>query len=208
MKNGSNHRRGRTILVVLSIAGTLLFLNEGVLPNILPKNLAVVDEGQIYRSGELTAAATRRVVVNHNIRTIVDLGAHEPGSREEQRAQDTADALGVKRYIFDLEGDATGDPNDYVQALRIITDPGDQPVLIHCGAGSERTGCAIALYRHLFQGLSLDEAYQETHQFGHNSKRNPHLRRVLDDWVDEIAQSLKTGIPIDFDPHVQTDDSQ
>lgn len=208
MENGSNHRRGRSILLVIGIVGSLLFLYEGVRPNILPKRFGTVVEGQIYRSGELTGAATRHVVQENNIRTIVDLGAHEPGSREEQRAQATADALGVKRHVFNLEGDATGDTNYYVQALEIITDPDAQPVLIHCAAGSERTGCAIALYRHLYQGVSLDEAYEETHQFGHSSTRNPHLHNVLNERVDEIAESLRTGVPIDFNPNSTPDDPE
>ena len=155
---------------------------------------------QIYRSGKLSSAALAKVIRTHHIRTIVDLGAWPIGSRADRREARAAAALGVDRVRFNLIGDATGDPNDYVKALRILRDPSKAPVLIHCGAGTERTGCVVALYRMHEQGMSLEDAYAEAIKAGHSPSRNPHLREVLDTWHTQIFESLDSGKPIAFSP--------
>ncbi|MEO0512249.1 MAG: tyrosine-protein phosphatase [Planctomycetota bacterium] len=159
-----------------------------------PKNFGVIVSGEIYRSGELLPGTTRMVAEAREIRTIVDLGAHEPGSIEEGVAQRTADALGIDRIVFDLQGDATGDPNAYLRTLRIMTDPERQPVLVHCAAGSERTGAAVALYRQIVEGVALDDAYEETKAHKHRSRRNPRLRAVLERWSDPIREAFENGL--------------
>lgn len=200
----SRGKRIRVALVAAAVvAGAGLLWAEGVWPHIAPKNFGVAHvEGQrrVYRSGELTVAATAKVVRKYGIRTIVDLGTHEPDSPEERIAQKTAEALGLTRYRFDLEGDGTGDPNDYVAALRILTDPAAQPVLVHCGAGAERTGCAIALYRQLEQGWDEDLAYSETKKYRHSSERNPRLRHVMDFYGDAIIEAVVEGGEVEYDP--------
>jgi len=168
-------------------------VKETVWEQVFPKNFGVVVDGEIYRSGELTPSATSKVVHEHDIRTIVDFGAHDADSVEERRAQRVADALGVERYVYRLSGDAQGNPNAYVRALEIMTDPEMQPVLVHCAAGSERTGCAVAMYRYTIEGVPLDEAYEETKDFKHRTGRNPHLREMLDEWADDVKRAHESG---------------
>ncbi|MCW5775442.1 MAG: tyrosine-protein phosphatase [Phycisphaeraceae bacterium] len=184
------------LAIALIVACGALVYREWVRPNLFPKNFGVVTEGVLYRSGKLTPAATEKVVREHGIRTIVDLGAFEPGTREERLAQRTADALGVDRVRMDLEGDATGNPNFYAEALRIMTDPERQPVLVQCGAGSERTGCAVAMYRHLVEGVSMDDAYAETQRYKHNPRRNPRLREVFEAWTEPVGRAVHEGVDV------------
>ena len=172
--------------------------NEMIHPNLFPKNFGTVVEGSLYRSGELTPIATRRVVQEHGIRLIIDMGAHELDSDEERLAQKTADALGVRRIRLPLWGDATGDPNQYVRALQLIADEANQPVLLHCAAGAERTGCAIAMYRHIYEGVSLEDGLAEATTHRHNPEKNPHVMNMLREWTDDVERSLKTGEPIPF----------
>lgn len=161
--------------------------------DIYPDNFGVVEPGVLYRSADLTPAATRRVRDEHHIRTIVDLGAFDPGSAEERVAAETASALGIERHVFRLEGDGTGNPNAYVQALRIITDPAKQPVLVHCAAGAQRTSGCIILYRNLVQGVQFDVAYAEAQHFRHSPAKNPRLRPYLVEWTDRINRAFRTG---------------
>lgn len=184
------------VLIALAVVG----YRNLVHPNIFPKRFGVVEPGQVYRSGKLTPAALTKVVREHNIRTVVDLGAWVEDTPENRRAnqreQDTTEALGAERHVFQLIGDASGDPNQYTEALRIILDPVNQPVLVHCGAGTERTGCLVAMYRMHHDGLSLEEAYAEAERAGHSGDRNPHLREVLERWSEPVLESLRTGTPI------------
>lgn len=184
--------------VQLSILAALLVV-AGVTAsaiNRIPKNFGIVDEGKIYRSGELTPAAMERVFREHRIKTVIDLGAFEPGSGEEARAERIAKAMGVTRYAMRLEGDATGNPNYYVQALRIMNDPANQPVLVHCSAGTQRTGCLVMLHRHIIEGKSYDSVFHEAVEHRHDPRDNPHLLLMLAEWSDRIAESYRTGAPI------------
>lgn len=180
------------IAVVAVLVGVVLFI-EGVRPHIVPKRFSEVVHGKIYRAGKLTSRAMADVVAEHNIKTIIDLGAYERGSSGDQRLARTAQALGATRYRFDLVGDSTGDPNDYVDVLRILIDPASQPVLVHCGAGTERTGCTVALYRHYFEGVPLSRAFAEADAKGHDPSDNPLLLRTLLDWSPAIEHALRTG---------------
>ena len=95
-----------------------------------------------------------------------------------------------------LEGDATGNPNYYAQALRLMMDPAKQPVLVHCGAGSERTGCVVILYNNLVHGTPLDEGLKGAEDYKHNPRRNPHLARVVEKWAQPILQAYRQGGPV------------
>lgn len=193
--------RGIGFVQILGIIAAAIVLVVGyqnlIHPNIFPKRFHEVVPGQIYRSGKLTTAALAKVIRKHDIKTVVDLGAwvvDTPANRRANaREQHATEALGAQRIVFGLIGDATGDPNEYAEALRLMTDPDNWPVLVHCGAGTERTGCVVALYRMHTEETSLEDAYAEAERAGHSGTRNPHLRKVLEKWHGPVLESLKTG---------------
>ena len=195
-----NSGLGRLVVAVLAVVVLVVVYQNLIHPNLFPKRFGVVVPGQVYRSGKLTPAALTKVVREHDIRTVVDLGAWVGDEPERVRARHreaaTAEALGVDLHVFQLVGDATGDPQQYVDALRIVTDPANQPVLVHCGAGTERTGCLVALYRMHTEGMSLDDAFAEADRAGHDPGRNPKLRQVLEADSARILEALETGKPL------------
>lgn len=199
MQSDTSRERRRIPTVLVLAAGVLVVwlaaanFKDVVWYNLFPKRFGTVVPGEIYRSGKLTPAALTKVVREHEIKTVVDLGAWEEGSAGDDREAKTAAALGVERVRFNLVGDATGDPSDYLEALRIMTDPARQPVLVHCGAGTERTGCIVALYRMHADSWTLDEALSEAEGVGHSPRRNPHLREVLETHGPDILDAFERG---------------
>lgn len=47
------------------------------------------------------------------------------------------------------------------QILKLMTNPENQPVFVHCRYGSDRTGMVIGLYRTIFQDWSFKRTYKE-----------------------------------------------
>ncbi|MEM0984017.1 MAG: tyrosine-protein phosphatase [Planctomycetota bacterium] len=188
------------VLMAALIAAAVVVWETSAEPNLVPKNFGTVVEGRLFRSGELTPMATRTVVEQHGIDLIIDLGAHELGSTEERRAQATADALGVERLRIPLFGDATGDPNRYAEVLKIIESSTDRTVLVHCAAGTQRTGCLVGLYRSIYENAPTADVLAEAESFRWDpNDEGSRLRESFERWRDPIAGALETGEPIPYD---------
>ncbi|MCC6676644.1 MAG: tyrosine-protein phosphatase [Phycisphaerales bacterium] len=179
-------------LLLLIVAGAVTW-KVAIAPNLFPHNFGVVEPGKIYRSGRLTPAALERAYHKYQLKTIIDFGGYEPGSDHDRREQRTARALGLKRYVLRLEGDGTGNPNNYVEALRLMSDPENQPVLVHCSAGTQRTGCAVILYRHIVQHRLVMDAFREAQRYDHDWADNPALLGMIAEYGDEVARAYREG---------------
>jgi predicted protein tyrosine phosphatase len=198
-------RRGRGLarpaLAVLAVALVAWLAWDGwIRDNLAPRRFGVVEQGAVYRSGRLTPAAMARVKARHGIRTIVDLGAHDRDPAGEVLEARSAKALGIERHVFPLEGDGTGNPNAYVEALRIMADPRKQPVLVHCATGAQRTGAACLLYGRLVQGRDEEELAADLGRFGHDPTRNTRMAPYLAQWSEAIARAFRSGGSIEGQP--------
>ncbi len=194
------HFLRNAVVVALVVAAAVWFWRFGVRDHVIPRNLGTVEAGQIYRAGRLTPRTTERVVREHQIRTIIDLGAYTGDPVATRVAEQTARALGVRRVVFTLEGDGTGDPQQYAEALRIMADPANQPVLIHCAAGAQRTSVCIMLYRRIFQGVPLERSLGEAMEHRHDPSDNPALWPYVTRWADAIERAVREGTPVDRTP--------
>jgi protein tyrosine/serine phosphatase len=108
----------------------------------------------------------------------------------QPKASDYGDlaAIGVKTVI-DLQKDGRADEKGLVeragmqfvrigmtttdrpteaqvaQFLKLVNDPANQPVFVHCAGGRHRTGTMTAVYRMTQDGWNADRAYSEMKQF-------------------------------------------
>jgi protein tyrosine/serine phosphatase len=57
---------------------------------------------------------------------------------------------------------------DVARVLKIIEDPKNQPVFVHCQHGADRTGTMVAAYRMVEQGWTKEEAAAELPNFGYH----------------------------------------
>jgi protein tyrosine phosphatase (PTP) superfamily phosphohydrolase (DUF442 family) len=74
--------------------------------------------------------------------------------------------------------------------LKVLEDPANWPVFIHCAQGRDRTGYNAAAYRMVFQGWRAEEAITEMNTFHFNRVwvGNPGFLMKLD--VQEMKQKL------------------
>src|SRR5216117_2405059 len=54
---------------------------------------------------------------------------------------------------------------ELAEFLKIVNDPANQPVYVHCVGGRHRTGVMTAAYRMMQHGWTADEAFKEMKQY-------------------------------------------
>ncbi len=82
---------------------------------------------------------------------------------------------------------------DYVvRFLKIVRNPANQPVLLHCKHGSDRTGMMTAIYRIVEQGWSKEDAIAEMTQggFGYHPIWSNLIRYIENMDVAEIKRKV------------------
>ena len=167
-----------------------------------PRNFGVVEEGKLYRSGRLETEVLRDVIRDRGIKTVVDLGSFDRFPEKQRANQEATAELGATWYGLQMVGDGRANPNGYVAALRLLSDPANQPALVQCAAGAQRTGTAVVLYRHLVQGRLIQPSYEESFQHGHDPD-NYRWITFIADWVDEIGDAYRDGGWIEGLPPVE-----
>lgn len=185
------------VLWIVLIASAVWVFRFAVRDNVWPRNFGVVEAGKVYRAGRLTPTATATLVREHSIKTIIDLGAYEGDASREKIAADTARALGVTRHVFTLDGDGTGHPMGYVEALRLMSDPANQPVLVHCAAGAQRTSVCVMLYEKIYHAVPLEQGLEAAAEHKHDPAKNPKLWPYVQRWSAAIENAVRSGGVID-----------
>jgi len=191
------------VLIALAITGAVVVYSKQVRPSFTPMNFGVITAGEIYRSGRPTPAAADRAAERYGLKSVIDLGTYPIGSADQNRLEATYRALGLEYHRLPLIGDGTGDPNLYALALRMMTDPANQPVLVHCGSGAQRTSGLTTLYRYIVQGVPMAEAFEESRAYRHDPADNPALKAMLDRWAEPIARVYEKGGLIEYDGPVR-----
>jgi protein tyrosine/serine phosphatase len=118
----------------------------------------------LYRGGQ-PALGTFQELKDLGIRTIINL-------RVDDSERKTVESLGMNYVHLPIAMPLIQRPwkrisDETLQAfLKIVSDPANQPVFVHCQRGADRTGAMIAMYRVAAQQWSADKAYSEARQIG------------------------------------------
>lgn len=79
---------------------------------------------------------------------------------------------------------------DVLAFLKVMSDPNNHPVFVHCQHGADRTGMMCAAYRIVEQGWPADDAAKETHNFGFHKVFKDIQKYLLAFKADAIKQQL------------------
>jgi len=160
----------------------------------IPRKLEVVEPGAIYRSGQIDASLVKQVLVDQGIRVIVDLQApREPDVEVDRQAElAAAKELGIRHESHPLAGDGTGDVEVLAAAVASVARARREglPVLVHCSAGSRRTGSVLFAYLLLVERRPASEAERELVRFLDAEEVAPQ-RRFLDEHLAELRRELE-----------------
>ena len=156
--------------------------------HLFPKRWGVVEVNSIFRSGQLSPFQIKKQVRKHKIDVIVSLMSPVPGNLSYEAEQRIIKTYGLDQYVYPLLGDGTGDIQQYAAAIAKINDSvrDKKVVLVHCAAGTQRTGGVVASYRMLVQGVSPDQAALEMKRYGWRHKKNPVLVPFINQHLSEL----------------------
>ncbi|KAH9734440.1 Tyrosine-protein phosphatase DSP3 [Citrus sinensis] len=138
-----------------------------------PPNFSMVEEG-IYRSS-FPQSSNFPFLQTLNLRSIIYL-CPEPYPLENLKF---LAAQNIRLFHFGIEGKTeppVSIPKDTVmEALKILIDVRNHPVLIHCKRGKHRTGCLVGCLRKL-QNWCLSSVFEEYRHFAGLKSRDTDLK--------------------------------
>jgi tyrosine-protein phosphatase SIW14 len=149
------------------------------------KRFACVEPQVLYRSGMLTESQFHEVFKAHKIKTVFSFTF-----TDDAEIQRVCDEAGVKRYFHYLSGNGVGPDDPYLRFMQVVQDPTNHPILVHCSAGVQRTGGAVALYRTAFQHWPFEKAIAEMRAMG-NDGNTPQIEQLR-----RLHQKLENPTPV------------
>ena len=119
------------------------------------------------------------------VKTVIDLTSEEHGN---ERAM--VERAGMKFYRIPLTTSAWPPDTAISLFLKLVTDPADQPVFVHCQGGRHRTGVMTAVYRMTHDSWTADHAVAEMKQYGFERfPTHPKLRRFVFDYYSHLPRT-------------------
>lgn len=152
------------LAVVLVTPALALGLHLGALR--LTTNFHEVESQLLYRSAQLEGEALRSAIQRYRLRSVLSLRGGSPGDRWFDEETATLRGLGIPYHQVKISAHRLIAPERLDEIVRIMREA-PKPLLVHCNAGSDRTGLAMAAYA-LRQGVPLATAQaQLSLRYGH-----------------------------------------
>lgn len=101
------------------------------------------------------------------IKTVIDL---RKDSKEE--APEWARAAGLAYFNLPLKASRPATEEQTEVFLRLVNDPANWPVYVHCKGGRHRTGALSAVYRITQDGWTADQAFDEMLKYDFDNGSN------------------------------------
>lgn len=116
-------------------------------------------DSKLYRSAQPTSEGMKKLK-KYGIKVIINLrGFHSD--------KDEIGKLPLKQHHIKINTWNLKDEHA-VKFLKIVSNPKNHPILVHCKHGADRTGTMCAVYRITMQGWTQKEALKEMKEGGYN----------------------------------------
>lgn len=167
-------RKGILVLLnvfILSIEG-FPDSNSEKYGDILIKNFGQINENY-YRGGQ-PKTKDFPALKELGIRTVIDFRRN---SRKQE--QSWVKNAGMKYFNIPLSTTRPATEEQAAEFLKLVNDPDNWPVFVHCAAGRHRTGAMTAVYRITRDSWTADVAYKEMKRYGYYSFPNHGSLKVF-----------------------------
>lgn len=150
----------------------------------LPKRFAEVVPSRLYRCGDVSPEELAYVADKFQIKTVLSL--LNPVVKESVAERQAAQRLGLRWVNIPLRGNGESSPEQRKRIKAVLFDDQAGPLLVHCAAGTNRTGLAIGMYRLRRQNWTLDRVFAEMRGFGFD--QDSKHQNMIDALTAEAAE--------------------
>jgi protein tyrosine/serine phosphatase len=146
------------------------------------KNFHQIDQSA-FRCNQPSGKRIEKFAKKYNLKTILNLRGENPHKKWWQKEVAAAQKHNIEVVNVPLSMDALPRPVDIENILYAFNQPGN--LLIHCKAGSDRTGLVSAM-RKIETGHSIKTAKKEISfiPYGHVSRAHPAIRKFVITWSE------------------------
>lgn len=179
------------------------------------KRYREVTPDKFYRSGQFTASGLRTIFRERGIRTVINLQEEnedpfmpeewlaQPHVRESEICREFSvnyHALFGGEIIPDADAKAGKRPPVIDRYLKILDDPNNYPVLLHCKAGLHRTGILTAIYRVEYEGWTPAAAMDELRANGFGTFASTTKNVYIVQYIANYEPGKRYPVPPDTRP--------
>ena len=123
------------------------------------------------------------------IKLVVDL--QSDGEANEQKLVESA---GMKFMRIPMTTRTVPTAEQITSFLKLVNDPANQPVYVHCAGGRHRTGVMTAIYR-MTNGWTSDQAFKEMKQYKFGADfLHPEFKRFVYAYRTEPGPASVPGL--------------
>lgn len=161
-------------------------------------NLVAISENKVYNSGTVPPERLPEFLNSYKIKTVIDLrdGLVQSELNPETKAQVNSEENAVDKILgvhyFNLPTDQIPQDSTIQKFLKIMDDPKNYPVLIHCHHGVGRSRLFSSIYRIEYENFTNEDAranarlfWELSSNFSKNSEKGQFLtnykKRILAD---------------------------
>lgn len=158
-------KKNTKIIVFSLLAIMLIFVGKYVYDMNINHNFETITEGKVYKSGVIPPDEIKDYVKKYHIKSIVDLrfpGTADLVNNPEIPSELTAEKEAVEKIdgvnYFNNGSDQVPQQQNLDTFFKIMDNPENYPVLIHCYHGVGRAEMYSALYRIEYENFTNEDA--------------------------------------------------
>jgi tyrosine-protein phosphatase SIW14 len=155
-----------TLTAALAVTPAIGIAGENLPPTTVSparKHISIDNFGQVnasYYRGAQPDGRDYADLAALGVKTIIDL--QMDGIAGEQKL---VEAAGMKFHRIGMTTHQPPTKEQLVSFLKLVNDPANQPVYVHCAGGRHRTGVMTAVYRMTHDSWNAEQAFKEMKQF-------------------------------------------